>query len=229
MKKIFFGLAMLLSLLLILLCMSVFNNSTAAVYILLASIILGSYAYLEISSLGPKELALIGTLSSFAAVMRVPFAAIPNVQPCTFIVAVSGYIFGPYKGFLVGINTAFISNIFLGQGPWTPWQMAAWGTVGFLSGILGKVADRKGKVMKVEYFAALCFGYGFLFDWIMNLWHVLGFVRPINIYTITAAYISGLVFDIMHAAGNFVFVMVFYEKVCRILLRFRRRFDVSYE
>ena len=49
----------------------------------------------------------------------------------------SGLVFGPFNGFIIGATTAFVSNIFLGQGPWTLYQMMAWGIIGVLSGFLG--------------------------------------------------------------------------------------------
>lgn len=183
-----------------------------------------AYANFELNDMGTKEIALIASLSSFAAVTRVPFASIPNVQPTTFLVALSGLVFGPYEGFLVGASSAFISNIFLGQGPWTPWQMFAWGIVGAISGII----SIRGFKPKVEIFAVICFFYGFLFDWIMNLWHVIGFIRPINAKTIFVAYLTGLTMDVMHAVGNFVFAMVFYESFYKVLFRFKRRMKVEY-
>lgn len=183
-----------------------------------------SYFYFEKSKMGTKEIALIATLSAFSAVSRVPFAAIPGVQPTTFLVALSGYVFGPYEGFLVGSTSAFISNIFLGQGPWTPWQMFAWGIVGVLSGYLG----RGKREITSEKFAFICFLYGFMFDWIMNLWHVLGFISPINLKTIALAYLTGLTFDIMHAAGNFVFAILFYDQLKKVLVRFKKRLEVTY-
>lgn len=186
-------------------------------------IIFMSYFYFEKSSMGTKEIALIATLSAFAAVSRIPFAAIPGVQPTTFLVALSGYVFGAYQGFLVGSTSAFISNIFLGQGPWTPWQMFAWGIVGALSGFIGKKANLSG-----EKFAVICFLYGFLFDWIMNLWHVIGFISPINIKTIALAYLTGLTMDIMHAAGNFIFALIFFEHLKKVLVRFKKRLEVTY-
>ena len=67
-----------------------------------------SYLCFEKSNLGTKEIALIATLSTFAAVARAAFAALPNIKPTTFIVAISGYVFGPYEGFLIGSTTGFI-------------------------------------------------------------------------------------------------------------------------
>lgn len=183
-----------------------------------------SYFYFEKNAMGTKEIALIATLSTFAAVARAVFAAFPNIKPTTFLVALSGLVFGPYEGFLVGSTAGFISNIFLGQGPWTPWQMFSWGLVGAISGILGK---RK-KEFSAEAFSVICFFYGLLFNWIMNLWHVLGFVKPLNLQTIVAAYLTGITFDIMHAAGNFIFCIIFYDNFFKVLKRFKRRLEVTY-
>ena len=55
----------------------------------------------------------------------------------TFIVLVSGVALGPAPGFVVGATTAVVSNLFFGQGPWTPWQMLAWGLVGVVGGLMG--------------------------------------------------------------------------------------------
>lgn len=195
-----------------------------AVFLLL---ILG-YMYFERSSMGTKEIAIIATLSAFAGAARVPFAAIPNVQPTTFLVALSGFVFGPYEGFLVGATTAFVSNLFLGQGPWTPWQMFAWGVVGGISGAIGMRNSKKDKKITSESFAIQCFIYGFIFDWIMNLWHVLGFIRPLNLKSILAAYITGLTFDIIHAAGNFIFAIILFDNLYKVLLRFKKRLIITY-
>lgn len=187
-------------------------------------VIILSYFYFEKSAMGTKEIALIATLSTFAAVSRAAFAAFPNIKPTTFLVALSGYVFGPYEGFLIGSTAGFISNIFLGQGPWTPWQMFSWGLVGAISGSIGK----RNKKVSAEVFSCLCFAYGFLFDWIMNLWHVLGFIKPLNLKTIAAAYLSGITFDIMHAASSFIFCIIFYDSFLKVLRRFKRRLEVSY-
>ena len=36
----------------------------------------------------------------------------------------------------MGSLAALTSNFFFGQGMWTPWQMYAWGLVGYLGGVL---------------------------------------------------------------------------------------------
>ena len=194
---------------------------TLFVFALLAS----SYVYFEKkSSIGTKEVSLIGTLSGFIAVSRIIFAPIPNVKPVTFLVALCGYVFGPYEGFLIGSTSAFLSNIFFGQGPWTPWQMLSWGIIGIICGFLGK---RK-KELSTLTFSFACFLFGFLFDYIMNAWQVLGFVRPITLKAVLLVYASGVVFDLLHGVSSFVFSMIFYKSFLKVLKRYKRRLMIMY-
>jgi energy-coupling factor transport system substrate-specific component len=183
-----------------------------------------SYFYFEKSSLGTKEIGIIATLSAFSAVSRVIFALIPNVQPVTFLVALSGYVFGPYQGFLIGSSAAFLSNIFLGQGPWTPWQMFSWGIIGMICGFWGK----KNQDVSPLKFAIACFAFGFMFDWIMNFWNLITFVKPITKESIIVTYLSSLTFDILHGLGNFTFSIIFYDILRKVLFRYKRRLEVTY-
>ena len=184
-----------------------------------------SYFYFEKSKLGTKEIAIIATLSAFSAMSRIVFAPIPNVKPVTFLVALSGFVFGPYEGFLIGSTSAFLSNIFFGQGPWTPWQMFSWGVVGVISGLWG----RKGRKVSAIKFSIACFIFGFMFDWIMNIWNIIGFVKPITMESILLTYLASLTFDIMHGASSFVFSIIFYESFLQVLKRFRVRLEVTYK
>jgi len=97
----------------------------ATVILLLA--LAGLYRWSQNAAPTSKEITLAAALAAVAAVGRVPFAALPSVQPTSFLVIASGYVFGPQVGFIVGATAALVSNFFFGQGPWTPWQMFCWG------------------------------------------------------------------------------------------------------
>lgn len=81
-----------------------------------------------------RELALVATMAALAAASRVAFAFIPSFKPITAVIMVAGIAFGAETGFLTGALAAFASNFFFGQGPWTPWQMMAYGTGGLIAG-----------------------------------------------------------------------------------------------
>lgn len=188
------------------------------------AILFMSYFYFEKSNAGTKEIAIIATLSAFATVGRIAFAPIPNVKPVTFLVALTGFVFGPYEGFLVGSTTAFLSNIFFGQGPWTPWQMFCWGLVGIIAGFWGK----KGKKVSAFNFSVACFLFGFMFDWIMDLQYIIGFVKPLNFWTFIGGYVSGLTFDVLHGGSSFIFSIIFYDSFLPVFKRYKRKLIISY-
>ena len=87
-------------------------------------------------------------LAACAAAGRVLFGAVPDFKPVSAIAIIAGAVFGRQSGFMTGALAALVSNFFLGQGPWTPWQMYAWGLVGYVGGVLAwagafsKAADK---------------------------------------------------------------------------------------
>src|ERR1019366_8499163 len=87
--------------------------------------------------------AVVGTLAAVAALGRDAFVALPDVKPITAMALVVGYALGPLPGFTVGAVGMLMSNFVLGQGPYTPWQMAAWGLVGLAGAALGKLSRRR--------------------------------------------------------------------------------------
>ena len=97
------------------------------------------FGWYERSKPDARIIALVATLAAFAALGRIAFAAIPNVKPTTDIVLISGYALGGGPGFVVGALAGLTSNFFFGQGPWTPWQMAAWGATGLIGAGLATV------------------------------------------------------------------------------------------
>jgi len=103
---------------------------------------------------GARELALLAALAGLAAASRVAFAFVPWVKPVMGVVMVAGAAFGAEAGFVVGSVAALASNFFFGQGPWTPWQMMAYGVGGLLAGLAfhGRVAC--GREVRPGVFAA---------------------------------------------------------------------------
>lgn len=178
----------------------------------------------ERSKVTAKEIALISTLAALAALGRVPFAAIPGVQPTTFMVIISGYVFGAQAGFMVGAIAALVSNIFLGQGPWTPWQMFAWGLAGASACLLQKVRPNING-LELAVFAG---AWGFIFNWIVNIWMWTSFVYPLTLESFILTCINGIWFDILHATGNVFFSITFGVMAIKILCRFKTRLKVSY-
>lgn len=193
------------------------DNLALISVICLILLFIAVFALYERKSVSTKEIALIATLSAISGIMRIPFAGLPNIQPSTFFILVSGYVFGPGIGFMVGMFSPLVTNMFIGQGPWTVWQMLAWGLCGASAGLARFVPDRYFRIG----FSLYAFVWGFLFDYIMNLWHWLFFIKPLTLASFLLTYASSFYFDIMHAIGNFAFSWFLSKDIVSILSRFK--------
>jgi len=181
------------------------------------------YWFFERCRVSSREIAVIAVLATIAAVGRIPFAALPGIQPTTFTIIVSGFVFGPRAGFMVGSTAALVSNFFLGQGPWTPWQMFAWGLAGTSAGIIKVILPRIGR----RGMTVFSFCWGYLFGWIMNLWFWTSFIHPLSWQSLVATYATSFWFDTLHAAGNGAFYLFFGDSLVKMLKRYRRRLTTS--
>jgi len=194
----------------------------ASLIVLVAALAAGA-VWWERGRPSSRLLALVAALAALAALGRLAFAPVPNVKPTTDIVLLSGYVLGGAPGFVVGAVAALASNVVFGQGPWTPWQMAAWGVVGVLGAWLGAVSG--GRLGRVPL-AIACGIAGLLFGAIMDLstWTTLSGSHTLAAY-VTIAGVS-LPFNVAHAAGNVAFCLLFGPALVAALRRSARRSHV---
>ncbi len=167
-----------------------------------------------------RTLALVATLAALAAIARVAFAPLPNVKPTTDIVLFAGMVLGGAPGFAVGAITALASNLVFGQGPWTVWQMLAWGLCGLLGA--GLAAATRGRPVNRWTLAAVCGFAGLLFGTIMNLSSWLTFTGG-GVDQLLVIVTTSAPFDLTHAAGNVVFALLFGPAMLGALRRARAR------
>ena len=61
---------------------------------------------------------------------------IPFFKPVAALTIISGIYIGVDAGIMVGSFSILLSNFYFGQGPWTPFQMLAFGLVGLIAALL---------------------------------------------------------------------------------------------
>ena len=155
-----------------------------------------------------RELVLIAVMCAAAIAGRVAIP-IPNFKAIFAIIMLSGIAFGPEAGFMVGAVSAFASNFFYGQGPYTPWQMMAYGAGGMLAGFL----FAKGRLPREPWIMAV-FGFVTVIFWIgplMDSSHIFLMLTVINGSTVLATLLSGLFVNVLNGICT-VLVMLFLGK-----------------
>ncbi len=193
---------------------------------LVALAVLAGGGWYERSRPPARTLALVAALAALAVLGRIAFAPIPNVKPTTDIVLFAGYALGGAPGFAVGATTALVSNLFFGQGPWTPWQMAAWGGVGILGALLARVAG--GRELGRVPLALACGAAGLMFGLVMD-----AFQWTLAAEETLASYIAisgvSLPYNLAHVVGNVLFCLLIGPPLVRALQRYRRRLEFTWK
>jgi energy-coupling factor transport system substrate-specific component len=201
-------------------CTGVLNWGLVAT-VLISLVVLGFFQEFESVARGAKEITLVSMLGTIAALSRLPFAAMMGFQPCGLFIICTGYVFGPSAGFMVACLTILISNLFLGHGPWTPYQMFSWGLVGVTAAWLRRVPFLPGRITVLVVFG---FIWGYLYGVLMNIWFWTYFVYPLTLKTYLLTLLNAFVWDGTRALANAVFLGLFGAKVISVLERFKKRF-----
>ena len=162
----------------------------------------------------------VAVLAALAAAGRILFAPIPSFKPVSAIVIIAGVVFGRRNGFMVGALAALASNFFFGQGAWTPWQMYAWGLVGYLAGLLAQTRFFDSLPVVLTY----GFISGYLFGLVMNIWSIVGFFHTNGLADMLIVYAAAIPFDTTHAVATVVFLAILYAPWRRKLARVKRKY-----
>ncbi len=166
--------------------------------------------------------ALVAVLAALAVAGRIALAPIPNVVATTDIVLFAGYALGPAPGFAVGALGGLVSNFWLGQGVWTPWQMVGWGLTGVAGGALFHVTRGSAGRFKL---AVACGAAGLIFGLWMNFQTMVSFGGEISLDRYVALEVRAIPFDLAHITGNVIFALAAGPAMVAALTRFRQRFE----
>ncbi len=196
-----------------------------ASFAVLGIVLVGGFAWYERSRPPSAVVALVAALAALAVAGRLAFAAIPNVVATTDIVLFTGYAIGAAPGFAVGALAGLVSNLWLGQGPWTPWQMAGWGMTGVLGAALAAASGRRLGRLPL---AAACGIAGIAYGALLNFSLMVTYGGEVSLDRFAVLSARAIPFDLAHAIGNVVLALVAGPAMVRMLVRYRERFEVTW-
>lgn len=171
-----------------------------------------------------QELAVIAIMIALSVASRLVFVAIPGFKPITAMVIIAGIALGGQSGFLCGSLSALISNMYFGQGPWTPMQMMVWGMIGMISGIIFYRKEYK----KVNIIGILIMGIigGIAFSLVMDIWTVFSIEKQFTWERYIAIVGASLPFMAVYAISNVIFLFILSNPMLLQLARIRKKYDI---
>lgn len=169
-----------------------------------------------------RELVTIAVMCAIAVASRAAFVWIDNFKPILAIVIITGVSLGAEAGFLTGALSMLVSNIIFGQGPWTPWQMFAFGLAGFLAGLFYKIRIINKNRIRLCIFGALLMM--FIVGPILDTSTFFMGTTVINKEAILFTYLRGIPVNAMQTLATVLTIWFFsrplFEKLDRIKMKY---------
>lgn len=164
---------------------------------------------------GGRRMVIVSVMTALCIVGRF----IPLFKPITALTVLTALYLGGEAGFLVGALSALLSNFYFGQGPWTAFQMLAWGFIGLMAGWLAKPLKRHRWLLLIYGVLA-----GVVFSLIMDVWNVLWYGGGFDWSLYAAAVVTALPHTALYAVSNFLFLYFlarpFGEKLERVKVKY---------
>jgi len=170
----------------------------------------------------PREILTIAVMSAISVAGRCLFVVTPGFKPVAAITAITGFSLGAEAGFLTGATSALVSNMFFGQGPWTPFQMFIWGMIGFIAGLLGKTGVMHKKIPLILFgiFAGVFFSFG------MDIWGSVSMYGVFSWEAYVLALSSAVPFTIIYAISNIIFLLLLTKPISEKLERIKHKYGI---
>ena len=171
----------------------------------------------EKKMIGSRRLVIVSVMTAFCIVGRF----IPFFKPITAITVITAIYLGGESGFLVGALAAVLSNFYFGQGPWTPFQMLAWGLIGLFAGYLSTWL-KKSRGLLIAYGVMS----GVVYSMVMDVWSVVWYNSSFEWGIYKASMITAIPHTVLYAISNFIFLWFLAKPIGEKLERVRVKYGV---
>lgn len=152
-----------------------------------------------------RESVVLAVMTTLTVISRTMFAPLPGFKPVTAMVILCGMAFGKESGFLCGSLSAFLSNFAFGQGPWTSFQMIAWGAIGWAAGVF----NRRGWLERHKTGLTVCgLVAGIFFSMLMDVWTVLAAGEGFQWLRYVAVLATSVPVTIEYCISNVIFLWI---------------------
>jgi len=166
---------------------------------------------------GSRRMVLTAVMTALCIAGRF----IPFFKPITALTILTAMYLGPESGFLTGAMAALASNFWFGQGPWTPFQMLAWGMIGLVSGYLHPLLKRS-RVLLLGWGALS----GIAYSLVMDVWTVLWYEGSFSPGLYGASVIAALPHTTLYTLSNLVFLYLLARPIGEKLERVRVKYGL---
>ncbi len=155
-------------------------------------------------------MALFGVLGALTFALQVVMGPLPNIEPVSLLVMLFAVVFGWKCLYPVYIFVA-MEILFYGLGLWNVYYLYVWLILAVAAVAMRKMEDPLG-------WAILSGAFGLVFGALCGIVDI--FIGGFG-YAITK-WISGISFDLVHCAGNFVIALLLFKPLNKLMIKLNK-------
>lgn len=181
----------------------------------------------EKKKLKTTEIVCVAVMTALCAASRAAFAFLPQIKPMCALVIITAIAFGGNVGFVTGALCVFVSNFAFGQGMFTPFQMLGMGLTGFFCALIYYGRPERASPVSVSLTGGIItfFVYGLIVD-TCSVFMLSG---EYTAKSILAVYLSGVPFNLVHAAATAVVLFLLFKPMNDKLSRLHTKYGIFLE
>ena len=166
--------------------------------------------YIPLDKMTVREVALFGILGSLTFAAKYVMSGLPNIEPVSLMVMLFTVTFGKKAVYPIGVYVA-MEFLFYGFGIWNIMYLYIWF-------ILAAFAWMMRKMEQPVVWAMLSGSFGLMFGL---------FCAPVDLVMggaefAVSKWISGIPFDLLHCAGNFVMALLLFAPLGKLMKRLNK-------
>lgn len=163
-----------------------------------------------------EKMVILAVMVALSVFGRYCFSMLPHFKPVTAITVITGIYMGSEMGFLCGALSAVLSNFIFGQGPWTPFQMLAWGMTGLIAGLLCRYLKKY--IVGLAVYGVIS---GIIYSMLMDIWSAMWQDGIFNMERYIACVITSIPTTVIYMVSNVFFLLVLARPIGKKLERIK--------
>lgn len=164
-----------------------------------------------------KELTLIAILSASLTAGKMALFSIPNVEIVTFLFIVFTVLFGKKRALLAAVVFTTTEVLLWGFGTWIVGYYLIWPIVILLTSLVLRITSNEYAFAFLAGFFGLTFGLFFAVIESFFYGIAYGFTY----------WASGLPFDIIHGASNFIIALFLFKPLVHTIEKVKERMNLN--
>lgn len=155
-----------------------------------------------------RQIAFVAIMAGITFASQLLLAGIPNIELVSVILLISALSLRLPTSLTIGFVFVILQGLYWGFADWVIAYLYVWPFF-ILMGFLLK--SWLITPLRTAFFSGI---FGLLFGTLFSLQHLVLF----GPYAAISYIISGIAFDIVHAIGNFILMLVLFEPLSRVII-----------